>query len=74
LQRLARDIATRLEQREFCLVFEDELERCWPSEDMESIERENQINAFAKSHGWTVSVLSVDSGSRAIFRKRDTWI
>jgi hypothetical protein len=65
---LLNTIERCLKEREFCLVFEDELERCWPSEKIKRAEREKQIQTFAKSHGWTVSILNTDSGVvRAIF-------
>jgi hypothetical protein len=35
---------------------------------VERAEREKEIQFFAKSHGWTAVILTVDSGSRAIFR------
>jgi hypothetical protein len=68
MDTLAEHIERCLKEREFCLVFEDELERCWPSEKIKPAEREKQIQTFAKSHGWTVSILNTDSGVvRAIF-------
>jgi len=70
MDTLAKHIERCLKKREFCLVFEDELERCWPSKKMERAEREKQIQAFGESHGWSVSILNTDSGlSRAIFRR-----
>ena len=70
MNTLAEGIERGLKEREFCVVFEDELERCWPSEKMEPGEREKQIQGFAKWHGWMVSVLTTDSGrSRAIFTR-----
>ena len=68
LERLAKHIARQLKERKFCLVFEDQLERCWPSERIKRAERESQIQAFAKSRGWSASILDSDSGIRAIFR------
>ncbi len=72
MDELAKHIERTLKEREFCLVFEDELERCWPSQKMDDpSERENQIQAFAKSHGWSASVLNTDSGLvRALFTRR----
>jgi hypothetical protein len=66
LKTLAEHIAARLKQRAFCVIFEDDLERCWPSE---RAEREKEIQFFAKSQGWTVAILTADCGIRAIFRK-----
>ena len=48
--------------------FEDELQHWWPSEEIMAAYREKQIEAFAESHGWIVSILDADSGAiRAIF-------
>jgi hypothetical protein len=68
-ETLAKDIASHLDKRAFCVVFEDDLERCWPSDGLEQCEREKEIQLFAKSQGWTAVILTADSGSRAIFRK-----
>ena len=68
LESLARRIERDLDERHFCIVFEDEIERCWPTETLESMEREQQIQAFAESRGWNVSIHNSDSGfTRAIF-------
>lgn len=69
LETLAEYIAGHLKQREFCVVFEAELERCWPSESADRTQREKQIQAFAKSHGWSAFILEVDSGIRAVFQQ-----
>jgi len=68
MDELARNIEQSLKERGFCVVFEDELERCWPSEKIDLGNREETIQSFAKSRGWMVSVLNSDSGgTRAIF-------
>jgi hypothetical protein len=68
LESLARRIERDLDERHFCVVFEDEIERCWPTETLESVEREKQIEAFAESRGWNVSIHNSYSGfTRAIF-------
>ena len=68
MDELAKHIGRSLKERGFCVVFEDELEHCWPSEKIDREDREKQIQAFAKSHGWMVSILDADSGAmRAIF-------
>ena len=65
---LAKRIEGSLEERGFCVVFEDELELCWPSEEIKPADREEQIETFAESHGWIVAILNTDSGViRAIF-------
>ena len=68
MDTLAQHIERNLKEREFCVVFEDELERCWPSEKMDHGEREKEIQTFAKLHGWNASIINTDSGLlRAIF-------
>jgi hypothetical protein len=69
LEALAEHIERRLKERAFCIVFEDEIERFWPRKNVGPTEREEQIQAFAKSHGWSVSILHdfESSRTRAIF-------
>jgi hypothetical protein len=69
MDTLAEHIERRLKERAFCIVFEDEIERFWPRKNLASAEREKQIQAFAKSHGWSVSILhDLESGrTRAVF-------
>ena len=70
MDELAKNIGQSLKERGFCVVFEDEWERCWRSEKMDHGDREKQIQTFAKSHGWIVSILDTDSGViRAIFER-----
>jgi len=69
LKILAGKISQQLKARDFCLVFAAELERCWPSETIDRAEQEKQIQAFAESYGWSASVLDIDDGVRAIFRR-----
>jgi hypothetical protein len=67
MDELAKHIERSLKERGFCVLLEDELERCWPSE-IKRGDREKQILTFAKSRGWVVSILNTDSGDmRAIF-------
>ena len=69
MDTLAKHIERHLKKREYCIVFEDELERCWPSEKIERAEREKQIQTFAESRGWSGAILDFDFGhTRAIFR------
>jgi len=68
---LAKHIERSLKERGFCVVFEDELERCWPSEKSKLGDREKQIQTFAKSLGWIVSILITDFGVRAIFERHN---
>ena len=52
MTELAKHIERTLKERGFCVVFEDELERCWPSGEIKPADREEQIETFAESHGW----------------------
>ena len=67
LKTLAKHIATQLEERGFCVVFENDLQRCWPLELVTSSEREIAIQEFAESQGWTAAIRG--SSTRAIFQK-----
>ena len=40
LETLTERIAQQLQERGFCVVFEHDLERCWPSDGMPQAERE----------------------------------
>jgi hypothetical protein len=71
MDTLGKHIKRCLKEREFCLVLEAELERCWPSEKIERAEREKQIQTFAELRGWSASILNTDSGLvRAIFSRQ----
>ena len=74
LKILAEHIAQQLEERVFCLVFEHDLERCWPSSGMSRAERERKIQDFAESQGWTAAILENAFGTRAIFRQAGIWL
>ena len=67
MEALTKRIEHDLEERHFCVVFEDEVERCWPMEKLGPIERDGEIQAFAKSHGWNASVHNSEGFSRVIF-------
>ena len=69
---LAKCVAAQIEERAFCVVFEDDLERCWPRKEMARSERESKIQAFAESQGWTAAILEGEFGTRAIFSKAGT--
>jgi len=70
MDALAKYIEQSLKERGFCVVLEDKLEPCWPSEKIEPTDRENDIQSFAQSRGWVVSILNSDSGvMRAIFER-----
>jgi hypothetical protein len=68
LDALATHIEWNLTTRSFCIVFEDQVERYWPTEKLTDTEREKQIQAFAESHGWNAFMHKSDLDRvRAIF-------
>ena len=71
LKVLAEHIAQQLKERGFCVVFEHDLERCWPSSGMSQAERERKIQDFAESQGWTAAILEAGFATRAIFQKAE---
>jgi hypothetical protein len=72
LKTLAENVAARLGERAFCVVFEDDLERCWPRRRIARAEREREIQGFAESQGWAATIVEGEFGSRAIFFKPGT--
>jgi len=72
LKTLAEHISAHLDKRPFCVVFEDDLKRCWPSNPMEQAERSSEIHGFAESHGWSATILEGVFGTRAIFRRLES--
>jgi len=68
MKTLSEQIATELGERAFCVVFEGDLERCWPSNKMPQAIREKEIQNFAQSQGWAAAILEGAFGTRAIFR------
>jgi hypothetical protein len=69
---LAKHVAAQLEERSFCVVFEGDLERCWPRKGIARPERERKIQAFAESQGWTAAIVEGAFGTRAIISKIGT--
>jgi hypothetical protein len=70
LEIIAKHIERHLKEREFCLVFEDDVERCWPSEKNEPAQQERQIQAFATSRGWYAFLFNTESGGvRVMFQE-----
>ena len=69
MKTLAKDIAAKLEEGAFCVVFEDDLERCWPSDKIAEAKRKREIQSFAESQGWTAAILEGAFGTRAIFQR-----
>ena len=71
LKMLAAYIARQLEERPFCIVFEDALKRCWPGNHMSQAEQNSEIHRFAESKGWSATVFEGGFGTRAIFQRRE---
>jgi hypothetical protein len=69
LKILAQHIAQQLEQRGFCVVFDRDLERCWPSGRMTRAEREREIQDFAECQGWTAAILNAGFPASVRFQK-----
>lgn len=69
LRMLTQHIRAQLEERGFCVVFEDDLKRCWPLDKIAWSERESEILEFAESQGWTAEILEGSFGTRAIFQR-----
>ena len=68
MEILAKHVEQQLKRRGFCVVFEDEVERCWPMEKLGPMERKRQIEVFAESRGWNAFIHNSDFGpTRAIF-------
>ena len=68
LKTLAKHVAARLAERAFCVVFEDDVEHCWPRKKMTRPKRERKIQSFAESQGWTAAMVEGVFGMRVIFR------
>jgi hypothetical protein len=69
LKTLSKCIALQLREREFCVIFDRDLERCWPSSRMARAEREREIQSFAESQGWTAAIGDTGFGTRAVFHR-----
>jgi hypothetical protein len=74
LKTLAEYVAQQLKERGFCVVFDRDLERCWPSRGMLRAERDRKIQEFAESQDWTAATLDAEFDTRAIFRKLELGI
>ena len=68
MEALAQRIAERLESKKSCTIFESDLDKIWPRAQEIQAQRERQIHAFAKAHGWSATIL--DPGIRVTFRKQ----
>jgi hypothetical protein len=67
MDALYRHIDERLRARNYCVVFENELQRVWPTEKRERAKRAAAIEAFARSHGLSATIH--DPGIRVTFRR-----
>jgi hypothetical protein len=67
MDALYRHIDERLRSRNFCVVFENELQRIWPTEKRERAKRAAAIEAFARAHGLSATIH--DPGVRVTFRR-----
>jgi hypothetical protein len=65
---LDKHVAAQLEKRAFCVVFEGDLERCWPRH-LCARSREREIQAFTESHGWTAAIVEGAFGASVIFQR-----
>jgi muramoyltetrapeptide carboxypeptidase LdcA involved in peptidoglycan recycling len=72
VKMLAKHVATQLGERAFCVVFENDLERCWPRKEVTRPKREREIQRFAESQDWTAAIVEGGFGMRAIFRKSES--
>jgi hypothetical protein len=67
---LPKFVRERIDKRKYCMIFESQLEPCWPAEKVKSAARtarEKKIRAFAKANGWIAEILDPDL--RVIFKK-----
>ena len=72
LKKLAEQAAQQLKERGFCVVFDRDLERCWPSSRVARPERERKIQEFAEAQGWAAAIVDTGFGTRAILQKLPT--
>jgi hypothetical protein len=69
MKTLAKHVAARLEERAFCVAFENDVERCWPSNKITHSKQTEEIQSFAESQGWTAAIVEGGFGTRVIFRE-----
>lgn len=67
MDALYRHIDDRLRTRKSCVVFENELQRVWPTEKKERAKRAAAIERFARAYGLTAMIH--DPGIRVTFRR-----
>lgn len=68
MEALKKLVAERLEKKQFCTVFKQDIDRVWPPAS-ENEKQKKEIIAFAKANGWSVKFS--DPGLRVVFRKLD---
>jgi hypothetical protein len=66
---LIEHISAQVVLRGFCLVFDDDLERCFPSNQMSPEERNTEIYRFAECQGWTATTRDGVFGTTTIFQR-----
>ena len=69
LETRIKRMAQHLKQRGFCVVFDRDLERCWPSSRMSSARRERKSKKYAESQGCNAAILDAGFGMKAILQK-----
>lgn len=67
MDALLKHIQQRLITRKFCIIFQDEIQRVWPSQTHENEKQIQAIHAFAKANG--LFAVIHDPGIRVTFRK-----
>src|SRR2546430_50539 len=64
MDALYQHIDERLRTRKSCVVFENELQRVWPTEKRERSKRAAAIEAFARAHGLAATIHDPEFVSR----------
>jgi hypothetical protein len=68
LDALINRIRDRLKSKNFCVAFENDLDRVWPREKLPREARYELIRAFAAANGWQATIN--DPGIRVTFREK----
>lgn len=67
LEELVAHIHTSIGERKYCRVFDETLNKHWPRKPDPQDQQAKAIQAFAKHHGWSVTIMK--RGITATFRK-----
>jgi hypothetical protein len=67
LAKLVAHINESIDERKFCRVFDNTLSEHWPRKPDPQDEQAKAIRAFAKSQGWSVTIMQ--RGLTATFKK-----